>query len=67
MEGPERIADTEVPVSIIAPHPLDEKVWQDWLAKNRKQKQLLFARRIKFALIFSPFALAAILFFLLSR
>ena len=54
-------------VDTIPTHPLDRKVWQNWLAKNRKQEELLFARRIKFAAIVSPFALAAILIFFLTR
>ncbi len=54
-------------MSNVATHPLDEKVWQNWLAKNRKQEEALFARRIKFSVILSPFILAVILFFFLSR
>lgn len=54
-------------MSIVATRPLDEKVWQNWLAKNRKQEELFFARRVKLAMIVSPFALAAIVYFFLSR
>jgi hypothetical protein len=47
--------------------PLDEKVWQAWLAKNRRREEFYFARRLKIAMFLSPVLLAAILFLLFSR
>ena len=52
---------------MVATHTLDENVWQNWLAKNRKQEAAFYGRLIKLAVIVSPLALAALLFFTLSR
>ena len=43
---------------------LDEQVWQAWLAKNRRQDAIYFAKRLKISLIASPFVLAALLWWL---
>lgn len=52
---------------MVAAHTLDENVWQNWLAKNRKQEAAFYGRLIRLAVIVLPLALAALLFFTLSR
>lgn len=58
---------TLVVMNSVAPHPLDENVWLNWLSTNKKQEEALYARTIKFAIVVSPFVVAAILYLALSR
>ena len=51
----------------VEPPVLDEKVWQAWLAKNRRNERLHFVKRLKVMLFLSPLVLAALLFWLLKN
>ena len=53
-------------MNIVAPRTLDQKVWLDWLAKNRKQEHAFHARMVKFAMILLPIA-AVVVYFTLLR
>ena len=45
----------------------EEAAWQDWLAKNRRNEKVHFVRRLKVSALLSPFALAAILYWLFGH
>lgn len=45
----------------------DEAAWQAWLAKNRRNEEVHFARRLKVGALLSPFALAAIVYWLFGH
>lgn len=47
------------------PPVLDDKVWQAWLAKNRRNEHLHFVKRLKIMFFLSPLLLAALLFWVL--
>jgi hypothetical protein len=46
--------------------PLDEKVWQSWLDKNRQEEKAFLARRLRITVILSPILMAAVLMWLLK-
>jgi hypothetical protein len=45
----------------IATHPLDDKVWQAWLAENRKHEKAQFARNVRLCVLLMPIAVGATL------
>ena len=47
--------------------PLDERVWQAWLDKNREQEKARFARRVNVVKFASPILLLIGLFWWLAR
>ena len=57
-----------VPQVLQPPEPpvLDNKVWQAWLAKNRREEHAGFDKRLKIMVSVSPFLLAALLYWLLK-
>ena len=46
--------------------PLDEKVWQSWLDKNRQEEKAFLGRQLRITVILSPIFMVAVLMWLLK-
>lgn len=47
--------------------PLDQRVWEQWVNKNRSSERVYFERRIKIATVLSPLVVATLLAWFLVR